>query len=222
MSSRTIRAALLAMMGLMTATAAFSERSDLTRARQHEKAKAQSDSLKAAQSVIDGWPERPRALAAALIQEHGAPDEIAKAQLTWRGRGAWALITVFRDAESAERPNRLLESVSYEVAVRRWRTLNAFGRGVTYDPIRRELLARSDSEETNILALNLADEVIRARRTPADAAAFYDKTLKLSFSGKSSPYMRKLMFTPMASRFPETEYPRDLYLDREIIRLENE
>ena len=169
---------------------------------------------------IAGWPDKARALASALIREHGAPDEITPAQLTWRGRGPWNTIAVYRDAESAERPNNLLQSVAYEVAPRRWRALSAFDRGVAYEPVRRELTARSDREETNLLSLNLADEVIQGRRTAADASAFYDKTVEMSYAGRSSPYMSRLMFSPLTRRYFQKDRARDLQLDREINRIE--
>jgi hypothetical protein len=87
-------------------------------------------------------------------------------------------------------------SVAYDVPICKWRALNAFDRGVEYDPVSRELKAHAGSETANILALNLADEVIRGRRTPADAAEFYDKALLLALSGKSSRYTTRLLFRP--------------------------
>jgi hypothetical protein len=193
---------------------------DWAQSRRDQTASVTPDLSLSAATEISGWPAKARALATALIQEHGAPDEISAAQLTWHNRSPWNMIAVFRDAESAERPNNLLQSVAYEVSPRRWRTLSAFDRFVAYEPVRRELTARSDGEATNILALNLADEVIQGRRTPADAAAFYDRTVELSYAGKSSPYMRKLMFSPLTRRYFQKDSARDLQLDREINRIE--
>jgi len=57
-----------------------------------------------------------------------------------------------------------------------------------------DLAARSNSEELNRLCLNLADDIARGRRTPAEARRFYRRTLSLALSGKSSPYMERLVF----------------------------
>ena len=150
----------------------------------------------AAPSVWDAWPEHSRVLAEAIVARYGTPDVVEASRLSWSGRRPWVALIVYRDAVDSDRPNGLQQSVSYEVPVRKWRALAAFDRGVEYDPVKRELVARSDSESTNLLALNLADEMIRGRRTAADARDFYDKTLSLAYSGKSSSYTRRLHFVP--------------------------
>ncbi|MFI5350123.1 MAG: hypothetical protein ACHQ2Z_11300 [Elusimicrobiota bacterium] len=157
-----------------------------------------------AQSLIAAWPEHSRVLAEEIVQEYGTPDVVEPAQLSWTGRRPWISMVVYRAASASGRPSDLQQSVSYDVPVGRWRALGAFDRGVEYDPVARELIARGGDESANILALNLADEVIRGRRTAAEAAEFYDKTLSLSLSGKNSPYMRKLRFRPqnLPERFP--------------------
>jgi hypothetical protein len=149
-----------------------------------------------AQTVISDWPERSRALAETLLQEYGAPDETGPSRLSWSNRNPWRKVEVERDSLDPARPTGLLQSVAYDVPLRRWRALGWFGRGVDYDPVSRELIARTRSEATNRLALNLADEVIRGRRTAEEARAFYDQTVALALAGKSSPYTIRLLFHP--------------------------
>jgi hypothetical protein len=150
-----------------------------------------------AKDLIADWPETPRVMAAALLQRYGVPDEIVSSQLSWNGRRPWAKIVVFRDPDAAGRSDHLLESLAYgRVDLDRWKELSGLGRGAAYDPVTQELSARTDSEATNFLALNLADEVIRGRRSAADARGFYDAALNLSLYGKSTPYMSRLLFQP--------------------------
>jgi len=59
---------------------------------------------------------------------------------------------------------------------------------------RRELSATSEAEETNFLALNLADEVVRERKSPEEARAFYLKSVLQWNAGKASPYLKGLRF----------------------------
>ena len=148
------------------------------------------------QSVIADWPDRSRALAESLIQQYGIPDEATPSSLSWREREPWSRVRVERDALDPERPTGVLQAVSYEVPLRRWRALGWFGRGVDYDPVAKELVARTGSEATNLLALNLADEIVRGKRTAEEARAFFDETASLAVSGKSSPYMKRLLFRP--------------------------
>jgi hypothetical protein len=150
-----------------------------------------------AEPLVSRWPVRPRALARLMIERYGKPDEVVASQVSWNRRGPWSKIVVFRDPDPSGRGEHLLQSVAYgPVSVNALRGLDALGRGATYDAAARELSARTDSEETNFLALNLADEVVRGRRSVADARDFYDAASHLSAAGKSSPYMRGLMFGP--------------------------
>jgi hypothetical protein len=159
--------------------------------------------LQPAAAVIMRWPARPRALAGALLEKYGAPDEIVASQLSWNGRRPWKKIVAFRDPVSFRRSDYLLQTVAYgKVPLDRWRELSAFGHGASYDPLTQELSARTEREQTNILALNLADEVIGGRRNAANARGFYDATLNLARNGKSSPYMTRLLFPPPMNLVP--------------------
>jgi hypothetical protein len=159
-------------------------------------------------NIIAAWPTWPRFLAGSLLEKYGVPDNIVASQLSWNGRKPWTKIVVFRDPDSLGSSNHLLQSVSYgKVPFERWQELVLAGRGATYDPSTQELTARTDGEETNLLALNLADEILRGRRSPADARRFYDQTEKLSLSGKASPYMDRLLFAPR-SELPAMGEPK--------------
>ncbi|MFI5348887.1 MAG: hypothetical protein ACHQ2Z_05040 [Elusimicrobiota bacterium] len=159
--------------------------------------------IHAAARVIVRWPETSRALAGVLLEKYGIPDEMVASQLSWNDRRPWTRIVVFRDADAAGGSNHLMESVAYgKVPFDRWRELSALGHAA-YDPVTEELSARTDAEETNYLALNLADEVIRGRRSAVAARYFYDSTLSLSYYGKSSPYMTRLLFSPRRRAAPK-------------------
>ena len=162
--------------------------------------------LESAANLIIRWPEKSRALAGMLLEKYGVPDEMVASQLSWNRRRPWKKIVVFRDSEEFGRSDHLLETVAYgKVPIDRWRELSALGRGASYDPLTQELSARTDREESNILALNLADEVIRGRRSASDARDVYDSTINLALYGKSSPYTSRLLFHPRGSIAPQ--YP---------------
>jgi hypothetical protein len=62
------------------------------------------------------------------------------------------------------------------------------------------LSARSDSEQANILALNLADEIVRGKRDVDSARDYMRSTLRKTMAGKSSPYTDHLLFPVQAKR----------------------
>ena len=51
-----------------------------------------------------------------------------------------------------------------------------------------------DREETNLLALNLADGVARGKRGAEDARRAFARMAALAQSGKSSPYRQARLF----------------------------
>ncbi|MDD5304050.1 MAG: hypothetical protein PHS14_13195, partial [Elusimicrobia bacterium] len=69
-----------------------------------------------------------------------------------------------------------------------------FDKGIEADAKEGRLTASSDDESENFLALNLADEVLKGRRTPREASDFRQNAFRLRDAGKSSPYFDRLLF----------------------------
>ncbi len=149
-----------------------------------------------AAEVLASWPQASLTLARVALQKYGLPDEALPERLVWRGRRPWRRIVVFRDPAAEDRPALLLESVAYQVPVRRWRELAAFDRGVSFDVVRGELAARTSNEASNVLALNLADAVARGRLRGAQAAVLFDRTLGLAPGALPARWTRRLLFRP--------------------------
>jgi len=148
----------------------------------------------AARSAVARWPEGSRMVAEAMIEKYGAPDAVDGAGLTWNGNGGWKRTTVHRLPE--EGSDVIAQTIGYDVPQERLADLARLDLALKIDEAAGELTATSESEETNFLALNLADEVVKETRTPEGARAYYVQTLRLAGAGKSSPYMRELLFRP--------------------------
>lgn len=141
-----------------------------------------------------GWDNGPRTAARVMMERYGSPDRLVPGAVTWNARGPWKRIVV-RDAATG----RFLEqTVSYWVPLSAIAPLSEFGRGVRADFAADELTAASDDEALNRLALNTAHDIAAGRRDAKDAAAFYDRTVRLAASGKGSVYLTNLLFQPYA------------------------
>lgn len=183
----------LAVIGLAAAALAalnFEEGRGLRQLGEREKA------ARAAQTEIARWPEEPRLAAIQYLEAYGAPDEVSAAALVWRRRGDWLWLAVRRDAGAARDQRLLQHAVRYDTDTAPQNNLKRMKAGVEYEPIGGVLVVSSDSEPANILALNLAVDVIEGRLSPEEAGVRYLKTLELAASGKSSESMRRLLFTP--------------------------
>jgi len=150
------------------------------------------------ESVILLWPAYSYRLARRMIARYGLPVDFTEDRVVWRDNGPWKRTVVYRspptDGLFRKTRGRLEQSVRYEFPKDRTAALTEFDRTIEADEKEGLLTARTDDETSNLLALNLADEVLRGRRTPKDAAEFRAKTARLRDSGKSAPYLERLLF----------------------------
>jgi hypothetical protein len=110
----------------------------------------------------------------------------------------WKRIVVRRDAAVHDFPSRhsdyVEQTISYRVPVDKLGELAAFDGSLIPDRGRGELTSRAESEASNYLALNLADEIVSGKKTVPEARRFLSKQSRLSASGKSSTYAEGLLF----------------------------
>jgi len=147
----------------------------------------------AAQDAISHWSDHSRLMAAKTIDEYGPPDEIEAGRLVWYKNGPFKRTEVW---DFAVTPETLEQTVSYHVPDSKREALQAFRWNISVTPGGRELSSRAASEQENILALNLAAEIITGYTDPAEARKVYAQTMDLMASGKDSALTRSLLFPP--------------------------
>lgn len=166
---------------------------DLTHAR-WDAPPPQVQRQQSAEWILSGWPAFSRAAARPLLEEYGAPDEVAADFLAWRGPSPF-LRTIARRSSRTHRPSEVIEQwISYPVPAGRRGDLASLDNGVSCRPEGDVLVAVSESRELNRLALNVAVELVSGRRGLKEAKSFYAKTVDLYSSGKSSRYLDRLFF----------------------------
>lgn len=158
------------------------------------------------EETITGWPTLAQRMALLTIERYGRPDAVAEDALVWRGNGPWLRTTVHSRALTRRAYRRdvdfLENTVRYDVPRRLRADLARFDPGLSWNAALGELSSRAESEELNMLALNLADEIIQGVRDVDEALSVRERILRFSASGKASPYLRGLKFVSPASPFP--------------------
>lgn len=145
-----------------------------------------------ARRILSGWPVVAQRTAEVVMEKYGPPDLAISDRLSWYDNAPWKITTVYRDP--TEHIDVLEQTIGYAVPRDKVPALARLDVALRLSRDGRELSATSESEETNFLALNLADEVVREKRTPEDARAFYLKTVVQMNAGRSSPYLKQLLF----------------------------
>jgi hypothetical protein len=133
-----------------------------------------------------------------MVDKYGPPDRVEISRVVWENKGPWKRIAVWDDMElhemSRSKDANIEETIAYLVPEQKRREVEDFSRRVKVSRDGAELSARSFSEERIFLTLNLADEIVRGAKTPSQAKTFYAATIQLADAGKSSPYMKGLLF----------------------------
>ena len=157
------------------------------------------------EAVIQTWPAPERATAGAMLAKYGPPNQFDRRALVWFNNGNWKRTIVYRQPlhHSAKAPGKdfLQQTVGYIVPDDKIAVVKRFNSRLEVSPTAGELTFASDSEATNLLALNLADEIVAGKRSVAQAREFFAKTSRLAASGKSSPYLDGLRFDVDNNRY---------------------
>ena len=154
-----------------------------------------------AELTIADWPEASRGVAQVLLEKYGKPSSFDENALVWNQNGPFLKTVVFRDSDwfDAHRKTRndvVQQTISCMVPAEKVWDLATYDTRIVADPSHHLLISTAESEDMNVLALNLAHEIITGAKTTGQARAFYEHVLELSATGKSSAYAAGLMFEP--------------------------
>ncbi len=87
------------------------------------------------------------------------------------------------------------QCIDYKVSPEKYDELGKFDGSVTVDRTQGTMSARCDKEANNLLALNLAHDVLTNKKTVEQARKAYGDIVKENMNGGNPAYMQKLMFS---------------------------
>jgi predicted outer membrane protein len=167
---------LLAMLltGACASTPRGAVRSDLATPRPLAIASAsiapgQTTSTADVNAALADWPSRPKLAAMRMIDKYGAPHEVSPVRLVWYNETPWKRIMVTREEIPHYFPrlhmDYLHQTINYTVPPNKADEIAALDGSVLIDRTKGELTARCDKEEANILALNLANDLVNGTKS---------------------------------------------------------
>jgi hypothetical protein len=148
--------------------------------------------------IIEQWAEGPRGAAQDLIARHGSPDEYTGRRLIWHDRGDWWSRTEILNEEvphnfPEEHQGFLYQTVDYGVPTEKASDLLDLWGSLIIDRVKGEITSRADREETNLLAINLAHQVVQDETT---AEAARDVLAQARLEGQHPELWQRLLFDP--------------------------
>ncbi|WKZ18831.1 MAG: hypothetical protein QY310_15610 [Candidatus Jettenia sp. CY-1] len=148
--------------------------------------------------VISNWEDEPREVAQNLIDKYGLPNEITLNRLIWHNNGPWKRTEVINKEIPhnfpAEHEDVLIQTINYQVPANKVDELVQYNGSIMVDRTRGELASQCEREEMNILALNLADDIVKGERNFDEARNTYAEQVTAVMEGKSAPLAKELQF----------------------------
>jgi hypothetical protein len=120
--------------------------------------------------------------------------------LIWRSNGSWKRTIVHKSGvdHAFATPHRdvLEQTVEHKVPLNFYNALAVYNGSLIADRTRGELTAWCDREATNMLSLNLAQDILRGRITAEQAREAHAQALRELQAGKPPETMQKLTIPP--------------------------
>ena len=145
------------------------------------------------------WPETSKIAIQSLRARYGLPSAVTEDMVVWNQSSPFKRSIVYREETVHQFPMEhsdiLLQTVDYRVPQNRVDELARFDGSLIVDRTKGELSARDENEQMNILALNLADRIVRGEMTPEKARREYRKNAEAFSMGTSNPIVTSLHFS---------------------------
>ena len=161
--------------------------------------------------MMSGWPAASKEAATFMTEKYGPPAAMTPDMAVWGKTGPWKRTVVYRTEHPHEFPMRhtdvMQQWVDYKAPADLYDELATYDGSVVLERTSGEISARCDKEGANFLALNLADEIARGRRSVADARQMYGEQIMAMKAMKPAPYTERLMFAPTTGGTGDADRP---------------
>ena len=162
--------------------------SDRIQIKTLQDATVSSDDRSKIDGLVSDFPPRPRLAARQMMAQYGLPEEATTDRLVWHNHGPYKRITVTRAEHHHDFPlphtDYVEHTINYRVPADKAAALSAYDGSLTFDRTRGEMSARCDVEGHNILALNLAHDIVRGKMNQEEARRAFARTVEEDFQGK--------------------------------------
>jgi hypothetical protein len=158
------------------------------------------------QKNLQQWPKLSIAVATDLITKYGIPQVSNDRQLIWYDNRPWKRTVLHRDEVHHNFPypheDILEQTVNYRVPLAKVAELVKYDGSLVVDRTRGELTVHCNNEQSNILTLNIADDIVKGDRSVEQALAYHAQVIRGVQIGERESYPYKLRFKAPQ---PETE-----------------
>ena len=168
--------------------------------------------------MIQGWPSESQEVAKKMITKYGQPTGSSQSMLVWTDNGPWKKTIVYKDGIDHNFPMKhkdvIEQVIDYKVPAELFSQLAMYDGSIVAKRTNGELCSRNDKEESNLLALNIANDIITGKKNVEEARQFYTETMSAFVNGQKPDYTQKLMFAIQKGNTADPDEPTMDMMDK--------
>ena len=149
-------------------------------------------------SIVNDWNAMSKKAANLTIDKYGPPNETTESRLIWYNNGPWKRTIVYRDEIPHDFPQPhtdVIENfINYQVPPEMFSEIAKFDGSVIVERTRGEASSRCEMEASNILALNLMNDIVLGKLNAEKAREVYREVMSAYIMNRPAPYAEKLQF----------------------------
>lgn len=155
------------------------------------------------------WNPDARRTAELMFKKYGAPAEVSNERLAWRNVGSVRSIEVINQDVQHNFPiphqDVIRHTIALSVPAEKVGELAQFSGSLLVDRTKGELSARCNTEENNLIALNLAHDIVTGRLTADQARSRFTELAQATQQGQRPSYASGLQFSAASANtaFPD-------------------
>lgn len=150
------------------------------------------------EEITAKWPAPSKEAITAMKTKYGNPSSVTEDMVVWNQTEPFSRTVVYKEQINhlfpVQHTDVLMQTVSYRVPLDKVGRLAEFDGSLIIDRTKGTISARNNKEEMNILALNLADKIIRGEISVEQARREYKSNAEAILAGRSNPLVSKLRF----------------------------
>jgi len=183
--------------GVITIPGAFAQN------QPKEQAKTADGKQMTVEQCTSGWLDGPKKAAKMMQEKYGEPNGMTPTRLVWTDKGPFKEIILLNEEIQHDFPmphkDYLQNVVQIKVPTDKVGELAEFDGSIIVDRTRGTIGARCDIEAHNLLALNLAYDIITGKKNAEEARMAYGEMAMKAMKGEKGEYLTKLMLQPIPS-----------------------
>lgn len=166
---------------------------------------------------LKGWPSASQKAAKEMEAKYGKPNGVTPDMLIWNNNGMWLKTIVYKKEMKHDFPKPhtdvMEQWINYRVPLNSYDELALYDGSITANRTNGTISARCDKEAMNILALNLAYDIMSNGKTVDNARMDYGKDAMAFMGGDNPVTTQKLNFSNDKSA-PDIDKPLDIMMEK--------